>query len=83
MGVNASSFVHLLLRQKNRNPITLAVPFLGFSICLFLWGNVAYSALSAFLVGLIWLVVGIAYGAVRTKGFRSELVNFDIPADVD
>ena len=83
MGVNASSFVHLLLRQKSRNPITLAVPFLGFCICLFLWGNVAYSALSAFLVGLIWLVVGIAYGAVRTKGFRSELVNFDIPPDVD
>jgi amino acid transporter len=83
MGVNASSFVHLLLRQKSRNPITLAIPFLGFTICLFLWGNVAYSALSAFLVGLIWLVVGIAYGAVRTKGFRSELVNFDIPPDVD
>lgn len=82
MGVNASSFVHLLLRQKSRNPFTLAVPFLGFCICAFLWGNVAYSALSAFLVGLIWLVIGIAYGAVRTRGFRSELVTFEIPSDV-
>jgi hypothetical protein len=82
MGVNASSFVHLLLRQKSRNPITLAVPFLGFCICAFLWVSVYNSSFSAFRVGVIWLVVGIAYGAVRTKGFRSELVNFDIPSDV-
>jgi amino acid transporter len=82
MGVNASSFVHLLLRQKSRNLIALAVPFLGFSICAFLWGSVAHSSLPAFLVGLGWLVVGIIYGAVRTKGFRSELVNFEIPSDV-
>ena len=42
----------------------------------------AYSAMSACWWDL-WLVIGIAYGAVRTKGFRSELVNFDIPPDVD
>jgi len=24
---------------------------------------------------------GIAYGAWRTRGFRSELVNFDIPEE--
>jgi len=27
------------------------------------------------------MAVGIAYGAVRTRGFQSELVNFDIPSD--
>ena len=27
------------------------------------------------------MVVGIAYGAIKTKGFQSELVNFDIPPD--
>jgi hypothetical protein len=27
------------------------------------------------------MAVGIAYGAYRTRGFRSELVNFDIPEE--
>jgi hypothetical protein len=33
------------------------------------------------IVGGVWMVIGIAYGAVRTHGFQSELVNFDIPKD--
>ena len=32
------------------------------------------------IAGAIWMVAGIAYGAWRTKGFRGELVDFDIPA---
>jgi len=27
------------------------------------------------------MIAGIAYGAVRTRGFRSELVTFEVPAD--
>jgi len=27
------------------------------------------------------MACGIAYGAVKTRGFRGDLVNFDIPAD--
>jgi hypothetical protein len=27
------------------------------------------------------MVIGIAYGAVKTKGFQSDLVKFDVPAD--
>jgi hypothetical protein len=29
------------------------------------------------------MVGGIVYGAVRTRGFRSELVTFDIPTEED
>jgi hypothetical protein len=27
------------------------------------------------------MATGIAYGAWRTRGFKAELVNFDIPAE--
>jgi putrescine importer len=32
-------------------------------------------------VGAIWLAVGVIYGAIRTKGFRSDLVQFEVPAE--
>jgi hypothetical protein len=35
----------------------------------------------ALIVGSIWMVCGIAYGAVKTRGFRGDLVNFDLPPD--
>jgi amino acid transporter len=82
MGVNASSFVHLCRHRESKGIIgllvSLIIPLLGFSICAVLWGSVSYSSM---MLGGLWLVIGIAYGAVRTKGFRSELVNFDIPPD--
>jgi hypothetical protein len=52
------------------------VPALGFLICGFIWLHLSYAAL---VLGTVWMVAGILYGAVRTRGFRSELVNFDIP----
>jgi amino acid transporter len=78
MGVNASSFIYQWHNVERRKPIGLAIPFLGFIICALLWFNLSRAA---FLVGVIWLVAGIAYGAVRTHGFRADLVNFEIPPD--
>jgi amino acid transporter len=78
MGVNASSFAHQLRHPESRGPVRIAVPILGFLICAFLWSSVS---LSSMIVGGVWMVIGIAYGAVRTHGFQSELVNFDIPKD--
>ena len=34
------------------------------------------------VLGAVWMIAGIAYGAVRTRGFRSELVTFEVPSDV-
>jgi hypothetical protein len=28
------------------------------------------------------MAAGIAYGAARTRGFRSQLVTFEIPSDI-
>ena len=78
MGVNAASFVHDLKPGGNRNPIVLLIPMLGFVMCGFIWLNLSQSAL---LLGVVWMALGITYGAVRTRGFKAELVNFDIPAD--
>ena len=82
MGVNASSFVHLCRHRESKGIISLLfkliVPLLGFSICAVLWLGVSHASM---MMGGLWLVIGIAYGFVRTKGFRADLVNFDIPPD--
>ena len=70
MGVNASSFTRYFLHAEHRKFGNLIVPFLGFSICLFLWISLG---LTAKLVGLGWLTAGVAYGAYRTNWFRKPL----------
>ena len=79
MGVNAASFTHYFLRDRQRTLSNFLVPVLGFTICLLLWLNLSRPAKIA---GTIWMSLGIAYGAIRTRGFRSELVSFDIPEEV-
>jgi amino acid transporter len=78
MGVNASAFVRYYLRAEKRNLLDAIAPLAGFAICAILWWNLSTNAR---IVGGIWMVAGIAYGAVKTKGFHAELVNFDIPAE--
>ena len=78
MGVNAASFTHYFLRGRQRTLSNLLVPVLGFMICLLLWLNLSRPAKIA---GTIWMALGIAYGAIRTRGFRSELVSFDVPEE--
>jgi len=79
MGVNAAAFVHHLRSEKRSNAGTYIVPALGFLICGFIWFNLSAPAL---ILGAVWMTAGIAYGAVRTRGFRSELVTFEVPSDV-
>jgi amino acid transporter len=78
MGVNAAAFVRYFLRAKEKNWMDFVSPVLGFFICLFIWRNLSSKAM---LLGAVWMAVGIAYGAVKTKGFQADLVKFDIPAD--
>ncbi|HVU46321.1 MAG TPA: APC family permease [Terracidiphilus sp.] len=77
MGVNVSSFVYQW-RTGERRFLGLAAPVMGFLVCALLWTNLSRPA---FLAGSIWLAAGLAYGAVRTKGFRAELVRFEDVAD--
>jgi putrescine importer len=78
MGVNAAAFVHHLRSDKRASLGDYIVPTLGFLICGFIWLNLSHPALA---LGAVWMIAGIAYGAVRTRGFRSELVTFEVPSD--
>lgn len=53
-------------------------PLAGFTICFFLWKNLSWKA---WVVGGIWMAVGIAFGAWKTRGFRGDLVNFELPPE--
>jgi putrescine importer len=77
MGVNAASFLRLW-RGGVRNLPSLITPALGFLICGFIWLHLSRPAL---VLGSVWMVAGIAYGAHRTNGFRSELVSFEVPLE--
>jgi putrescine importer len=55
-----------------------APPLFGFTVCFFLWKNLSWKA---WIVGGIWMLVGIAFGAIKTKGFRGDLVSFELPPE--
>ncbi|MHB8755666.1 MAG: APC family permease [Candidatus Acidiferrales bacterium] len=78
MGVNAAAFVRYYLREERKFWTNLVPPVLGFFICLFIWLHLGWQAK---LAGGIWMAVGIVYGAIKTRGFQSKLVQFDYPAD--
>jgi amino acid transporter len=79
MGVNAAAFVHHLRHEKTSEIGGYIVPTLGFLICGFIWVHLSNPAL---VLGATWMIAGIVYGAIRTRGFRSELVTFEVPSDV-
>ncbi len=78
MGVNASAFVRYWLKAERRTLGNLLPPVLGFFICGYIWLMLSTPAQ---IVGAIWMGAGILYGAIKTKGFRSELVSFDMPPE--
>jgi putrescine importer len=78
MGVNAAAFMRYYVRASQKKLINLFPPLLGFIICFVLWWNLNSKAK---IFGAIWMAVGIAFGAWKTRGFRGDLVNFDIPAE--
>jgi putrescine importer len=78
MGVNIASLTHYYIRGEDRSMGQLIPPVLGFVICLFIWIHLSKMAM---IVGSIWMIAGIAYGAWKTRGFQADLVNFDVPAD--
>ncbi len=78
MGVNLASLTRYFIRGEDRSWSQLVIPVLGFLICFFIWIHLSSLALKW---GSLWMIAGIAYGAWKTKGFQSELVNFDVPAE--
>ncbi len=66
------------LKGKDRTLGQLIPPVLGFIICFYIWIHLSKLALEW---GSVWMIAGIAYGAWKTRGFQSNLVNFDVPPE--
>ena len=79
MGVNLAVVREFCLRPPpghRRNWFfDLIVPGLGFLFCLVIWCSLP---IPAKVVGGIWCAVGLAYTAVKTRGFRKPPVMIDL-----
>jgi putrescine importer len=78
MGVNLAAFLRYFVRAEKKKIANFLPPLIGFALCATLWSRLSTRA---WIWGWTWLIIGVIFGAVKTRGFRSELVNFDIPAD--
>lgn len=78
MGVNAAAIVRYWVKAEKRTLMNLLPPLLGFLICGYIWLMLSTPAQ---IVGGIWMAAGITYGAIKTRGFKGSLVNFDMPPE--
>ncbi|HXW61316.1 MAG TPA: APC family permease [Candidatus Acidoferrales bacterium] len=78
MGVNLACLVRYFVRAVEKRWTNLVFPLLGFSICCFVWLHLGRTAKMA---GTAWIAAGVAYGAVKTRGFRAELVRLEASTD--
>jgi amino acid transporter len=76
MGVNIAALTRYYFRETRKHWFNFVSPSLGFIICLGLWLSLSWRAK---LLGIGWMIVGLAYGAYNTRGFRRDLVDFDSP----
>jgi putrescine importer len=78
MGVNAAALVRYYVRSTEKRLVDLLPPLVGFVVCAILWWNLSAKAL---ILGAVWMAVGIAFGAWKTRGFRGDLVDFELPPE--
>jgi putrescine importer len=78
MGVNLAAFTHYWVRAEHKRPQDFVLPLLGFLICLYLWLSLRWPAKVA---GGAWLGAGVLYGAIKTRGFRTNVVSFELPPE--
>jgi amino acid transporter len=78
MGVNVSSMTDYFFRADKKTVGTFfkyVLPaVLGFLFCLVIWINLP---LKTFIIGGSWMLAGIIYLAIRTKGFRERMIMID------
>jgi putrescine importer len=77
MGVNAAAFLRYFVRAEKKEVWNFIPPVLGFFTCLGLWVSLSRPAM---VVGSIWMMLGIAFGIWKTRGFREQL-SFEVPAE--
>lgn len=78
MGVNAAAFMRYFVHQEIKRVSNFILPSVGFLVCLLLWWNLK---LEARIFGICWMVVGLAFGAWRTQGFRRSVIALEVPPE--
>ncbi len=78
MGVNIASIREYFFKAREKTVKGFLIDFvpagIGFLFCLVIWLNLP---LKTFLIGGSWMIAGIIYLAVRSKGFRESNVMID------
>lgn len=77
MGVNIAAINQLYFKSppERRNLLTdLFIPAGGFLFCLWIWLSLPDSPR---IIGGFWLILGISYLAITTKGFRKKPIDID------
>jgi putrescine importer len=74
MGVNVASLLRYFVRGQEKSMSNLLPPLAGFLTCFAIWLGLQNGAK---LFGAAWLVIGIAYGAWKTRAFRVP-IRFEI-----
>src|SRR5699024_2900705 len=71
--VHLSVIGHFYIKQNRRSIkgviLYLVIPLIGTGLCLWLWTSLSKLT---FTVGISWLVIGIIYLTVLTKGFKEK-----------
>ncbi len=78
MGVNIASLREYYFKASRKTMkgflVDFLPPALGFLICLVIW---CHLPMKTFLIGGGWMLAGIVYLAIRTKGFRKSTIMMD------
>jgi putrescine importer len=78
MGVNLASSLEYFFRVKEKTVrmflLDFVPPAIGFIFCLIIWFNLPART---FIVGGTWMLAGMLYLAIRTKGFREKMAMID------
>jgi amino acid transporter len=78
IGVNVASLLHYYVRSQEKKLWNLVPPLIGAAICFVLWLNLSRLA---FIAGTLWVAVGTCFGAWRTRGFRTQLISFEVASE--
>jgi amino acid transporter len=78
MGVNLAALTRYGLRAGDRRWHDIVLPLAGFIFCFYLWFSLRWPAKVA---GAIWLGAGVLYGAIQSRGFRRNLISFELPPE--
>ena len=78
MGVNLSALLHYYARSGRKRLWNLLSPLTGFAVCAYLWCSLGRTA---HIVGTVWLLTGILYGAWRTSFFKKPIQFASVDSD--